>query len=76
MNTNFVYIGCGPVLYRKRTADVRSRYIAIILAAVWPLAKKAIRTIELGIIGIAAFILTLWGVNEVYAVFAAGGLTL
>ena len=63
--------GVGPFIY-----GIKPAIIAIILAAAWPLAKRAVRTIELGVIGIAVFVLTLLGVNEVYAMFAAGGLTL
>ena len=46
--------------------------ISIILAAAYPLAKKSIKTIELGFIGIISFLLCLFGVNEIYVMFGAG----
>ena len=46
--------------------------IAIILAAVYPLAKKSIKTIELGLIGTIAFVFCMVGINEIYVMFGAG----
>ena len=46
--------------------------ISIILAAVYPLAKKSLKSIELGIIGIISFLLCLLGNNEIYVMFGAG----
>ena len=46
--------------------------IAIILSAVYPLAKKSLKTVELGLIGILSFLLCLYGVNEIYVMFGAG----
>lgn len=46
--------------------------IAVILAAVFPLAKKALKTATLFIIGLAALILALLGFNEIYILFGAG----
>ena len=46
--------------------------IAVILAAIFPLAKKSLKTIELGIIGCIALILSLFGANEIYVMFGAG----
>ena len=46
--------------------------ISIILAAVYPLAKKSIKTIELGFIGILSFLLCLFGFNEIYVMFGVG----
>src|ERR1035441_6545712 len=46
--------------------------IAVILAAIFPLAKKSLKTIELGIIGCIALTLSLFGANEIYVMFGAG----
>ncbi|HEY4108489.1 chromate transporter, partial [Puia sp.] len=50
--------------------------IAIILAAVYPLAKKALKTAELGVIGLLTLAVTLLGVDEIGAMFGAGAVTL
>ncbi|MGZ8523153.1 MAG: chromate efflux transporter [Chitinophagaceae bacterium] len=55
----FVY-GINPVI------------IAVILAAIFPLAKTALKTVELFIIGLAALILSVLGFNEIYILFSAG----
>lgn len=46
--------------------------IAIILAAVYPLAKKSLKSVELGFLGIISFGLCLLGINEIYVMFGAG----
>jgi chromate transporter len=46
--------------------------IAVVLAAIYPLAKKSLQTIELGLIGIAALLLSLFGFSEVLILFGAG----
>ena len=51
---------------------IKPAIIAIILAAIYPLAKKSVKTIELGIIGIFSVILSLIGINEIYVMFGAG----
>ncbi len=56
-----------PFLY-----GISPAIIAIILSAVYPLARKSLKTIELGIIGIIALILSLLGFNEIYVMFGAG----
>ena len=50
--------------------------IAIILAAVYPLAKKSLKTVELGFVGIFSFFLCLHGINEIYVMFGAGVIAL
>lgn len=55
---------------------IKPAIIAIILAAVYPLAKKSLKTIELGIIGLAALLLTLFHFNEILVMFGAGLLAL
>lgn len=58
------------------TYGIKPAIIAIILSAVYPLAKKALKTIELGIIGALTLAAALAGFNEIYAMFGAGFLTL
>lgn len=51
---------------------IKPAIIAIILAAVYPLAKKSLKTVELGMIGLTALALSLFGFNEIYIMVAAG----
>lgn len=51
---------------------IKPAVIAIIIGAVFPLAKKALKTIELGVIGIAALLLCFLGINEIFIMFGAG----
>lgn len=51
---------------------IKPAIIAIILAAVYPLLKKSLKTIELGIIGSIALILSLFHVGEIFVMFGAG----
>ena len=51
---------------------IKPAIIAIIIAAVYPLARKSLKTVELGIIGVLALILNLIGINEIYVLFGAG----
>ena len=51
---------------------IKPAIIAIILAAVYPLAKKSLKTVELGLIGLAALTLSLLGFNEIYIMVGAG----
>jgi chromate transporter len=55
---------------------IKPAIIAIILAAVYPLAKKALKTRELWVIGISTLVVTLLGVDEIGAMFGAGLVTL
>ena len=55
---------------------IKPAIIAVILAAVYPLAKKALKTIAIGIIGILALVLCLLGYNEIAIMFGAGFLAL
>ena len=55
---------------------VKPGIIAVILAAVFPLAKKSLKTTQLAIIGILALIASLTGLNEIYVMFGAGLLVL
>jgi chromate transporter len=51
---------------------IKPAIIAIILAAVFPLAKKALKTGELWVIGALALGASLAGVNEIIVMFGAG----
>jgi chromate transporter len=51
---------------------IKPAIIAIILAAVYPLAKKSLKTFQLAIIGISVLILSLLSINEIYLMFGAG----
>jgi chromate transporter len=51
---------------------IKPAIIAIILAAVYPLAQRSLKTIELGVIGLAALLLSLLHVNEIQVMFGAG----
>jgi chromate transporter len=55
---------------------IKPAVIAIILGAIFPLAKKSIKSIELTIIGILVLIGALLNLNEIYLMFGAGLLAL
>lgn len=55
---------------------IKPAIIAIILAAVYPLAKRSLKSVELGIIGTAVLILSILQYNEIYLMFGAGILAL
>ena len=55
---------------------IKPAVIAIILSAVFPLARKALKNIELGIIGALALIASLAGLNEIAVMFGAGFIVL
>jgi chromate transporter len=51
---------------------IKPAIIAIILAAVFPLAKRAMKTVELWVIGVLALAASLAGLNEIFVMFGAG----
>ncbi len=55
---------------------IKPAIIAIILAAIFPLAKKSLKTIELAVIGILVLVCSLLNFNEIYLLFGAGFLAL
>ncbi|CAN5625501.1 chromate efflux transporter [soil metagenome] len=55
---------------------IKPAIIAVILAAIYPLAKKSLKSIELAFIGISVLILSLLNFNEIYLMFGAGFLAL
>ncbi|BDU26316.1 chromate transporter [Flavobacterium sp. GSB-24] len=56
-----------PFLY-----GIKPAIIAIILSAIFPLAKKSLKTIQLGIIGGTVLLLSLLNYNEIILMFGAG----
>jgi chromate transporter len=55
---------------------IKPAIIAIIIGAIFPLAKKSIKSFELAIIGIIVLVSSLLDFNEVYLMFGAGFLAL
>lgn len=60
-----------PFLY-----GIKPAIIAIILGAIFPLAKKSIKTISFGIIAVLVLVLSLLHFNEIILLFGAGFLAL
>jgi len=55
---------------------IKPAIIAIILAAALPLARRALKTAELAVIGLLALGAALAGINEIYVMFGAGAVVL
>ena len=55
---------------------IKPAIIAVILGAIYPLARKSLKSVELGIIGVAALVLSILGYNELYIMFGGGLLAL
>ena len=55
---------------------IKPAIIAIILAAVFPLARKALKTVELVLIALLSLAASVAGLNEIYTMFGAGLLVL
>ena len=55
---------------------IKPAIIAILLGAIFPLAKKALRSRELVIIGLLVLLLSLFDFNEIYLLFGAGFMAL
>ena len=51
---------------------IKPAIIAVIVAALYPLAKRSVKSIWLAIMGIAVLILSLLNFNEIYLMFGAG----
>lgn len=51
---------------------IKPAIISVILSAVFPLAKKSLKTIALWIIGISVLMLSFLGINELFLLFGAG----
>lgn len=57
----------SPFLY-----GIKPAIIAIIIGAIYPLFLKAIKNVYLGVIAIAAVVLSLLGINEIFLLVGAG----
>jgi len=55
---------------------IKPAIIAIILGAVFPLAKKSLKSVELALIGLAVLVFSLLRFNEIYLMFGAGFLAI
>ncbi|MCT4137103.1 chromate efflux transporter [Elizabethkingia anophelis] len=51
---------------------IKPAIISVILSAVFPLAKKSLKTIQLWIIGISVLMLSFCDINEIFLLFGAG----
>jgi chromate transporter len=51
---------------------IKPAIIAVILRAIFPLAKQSLKTVQLGIIGLVALVLAFLNINEIYIIFSAG----
>ncbi|MDQ0594944.1 chromate transporter [Chryseobacterium ginsenosidimutans] len=51
---------------------IKPAIISVILAAIYPLAKKSLKTLQLWVIGITVLILSFFGINEIFLLFGAG----
>lgn len=51
---------------------IKPAIIAVILAAIYPLAKKSLKSVELAAIGIIVLVLSVLNFNEIYLLFGAG----
>lgn len=51
---------------------IKPAIIAVILAAIYPLAKKSLKNLQLWAIGFSVLLLSLCGINEVFLLFGAG----
>ncbi|MDX8576886.1 MULTISPECIES: chromate efflux transporter [Elizabethkingia] len=55
---------------------IKPAIIAVIIGAVYPLAKKSVKSLFLSFIGVTVLIASLMGINEIYLMFGAGLLAL
>jgi chromate transporter len=51
---------------------IKPAIIAVIIGAVYPLAKKSIQSVFLGLVGLAVLVASLSGINEIYLLFGSG----
>lgn len=55
---------------------IKPAIIAVIIGAVFPLAKKSVKTALLAVLGILVLILSLFGINEIFLMFGVGFLAM
>jgi len=51
---------------------IKPAIVAIIIGAVYPLARKSVKSLVLGFIGFTVLIASLFGINEIYLMFGSG----
>ena len=51
---------------------IKPAIIAVIIGAVFPLAKKSVKSTLLAVVGIAVLMLSLFGISEIYLMFGSG----
>ncbi|MEJ6791956.1 MAG: chromate efflux transporter [Lacinutrix sp.] len=69
----YLYVECGKLPeVEPFVFGIKPAVLAIIASAVLKLGKKAVKTIELTIIGLLVLTASLFGVNEVFALLSAG----
>lgn len=69
----WLYVSYGSIpAVEEFTYGIKPAVIAIIAAAVYKLGKKALKSVELGILGALTIIVGFLGVNEVNALLGAG----
>jgi chromate transporter len=51
---------------------IKPAIIAIILGAIFPLARRSIKSVELAAVGVVVLLFSLLGLNEIYLMFGAG----
>lgn len=55
---------------------IKPAIIAVVIAAVYPLARQSLKSIELWIFGIGALVFSFTGFNEIFVLFGAGFIAL
>jgi chromate transporter len=55
---------------------IKPAIIAVILSAVFPLAKQSLKSVTLGILGLVALVLSFLNINEIYIIFGVGLISL
>lgn len=51
---------------------IKPAIVAVILGAIYPLAKQSVKSFSLGFIAIAVLVASLLGINEIYLMFGSG----
>jgi chromate transporter len=73
--------GCFAWLYKKYGQlpeiqpfiyGIKPAIIVVILSAIFPLAKKSLKTVELAILALVTLVLALYNFNQIYILFGAG----
>lgn len=55
---------------------IKPAIIAVIIGAIYPLTRKSVKSIFLGMVGIVVLVAAIFGVNEIYLMFGSGLLAL